>query len=90
MLVISDHFRGISMLERLGLMMEYKAGRVQAFAYTYEELVRMVNRGNPLALSALIEGKPLFTSERVKRLMEKTKQLYVRKGRAWYLRQERT
>ena len=88
MLIVSDYFRDIDVLERFRLIAEYKVGRVQAFAYTYEEIVRMVKKGNPLALSALIEGKPLFESERVKRLMKKAKQLYTKKGRTWRLKQD--
>lgn len=82
--MISDKFENMNILERFRLMMEYKVGKIQAFAYTYRELVSMVKKGNPLALSALIEGKPLFLSSRVKRLIERAKQNYYRIGRTWH------
>lgn len=68
-------------------MADVKVGKVQAFAYTFDELARMVERGNPLALSALIEGKVLFASERVCSLIEKARKRFVRVGRAWILQQ---
>lgn len=82
-LVVSDHFKDISVLDRFKMLQEFKTGRIEAFAYTYEELVRMVDKGNPLALNALGEGKPLIVSPRVEKLVSLIGKRYVRKGRTW-------
>lgn len=82
-MIISDYFKGINILDRFKILQEFKIGRIEAFAYTYDELVRMVKRGNPLALNALIEGKQLTISPRVKELTSKTKLIYEKSGRMW-------
>ncbi len=79
-LIISDDFFNIPLLERIGLFIELKVGKAEALGYTYEELKRMADKSNSLALGALIEGKPIIESEK---LREKIKKMYTRKGRAW-------
>ncbi|MEM1538374.1 MAG: hypothetical protein QXK12_01935 [Candidatus Nezhaarchaeales archaeon] len=46
----------------------------------------MVKKGNPLALSALIEGKPIILFQRVEDLIKRVKNAYTRMGRAWIRR----
>jgi len=82
-LVLSDCFKDVNILDRFKILQEFKVGRIEAFAYTYEELVRMVDKGNPLALNALSEGKPLIVSPRVEKLASLVREKYVKKGRAW-------
>jgi len=43
----------------------------------------MISRGNPIALSALIEGIPLKLSSRVEMLARKARESYTRMGRVW-------
>lgn len=86
LLVVSDDFLNVPLLDRLSLLIELKVGRVEALGYAYEELRRMVDRGNPLALGALVEGEAVIESERVKRLKEEARKMYFRRGRAWFPR----
>lgn len=57
--------------------------KIDVFIYTYEELVNMMNKGNPLALSALIEGIPIKLSKRIEELKNKAQKMYKRVGRCW-------
>lgn len=57
--------------------------RREHFQEIYAEATR---RGNPLVLSALVEGRPLFMSERVRALSEELRARYVRRGRTWISR----
>ncbi|RLE57218.1 MAG: hypothetical protein DRJ40_02560 [Thermoprotei archaeon] len=82
-LVVTDDVKNIDILERFRIATEYKPPRVDVFLYTYGELENMMKRGNPLALSALVEGIPLKASSRVLKLMEVAKQRYIRRGRVW-------
>jgi len=43
----------------------------------------MAMRGNPLALSALIEGVKVVSSKRVDELSRKLSETYTRRGRMW-------
>jgi hypothetical protein len=43
----------------------------------------MVDKGNPIALSALIEGIAIITNKEVEKLKEKALKTYKRTGRAW-------
>ena len=83
MLIVSDDFAKLDPLQRFHLATLYLHKRVQVFAYTYHELEKMTHRGNPLALTALIEGKPLKTSERIERLSTYAKKCYKRENRTW-------
>lgn len=51
--------------------------------YTFEELERMASKGNPLALSALIEGTPIVSSRRVEELRFRVARIYTRRRRMW-------
>lgn len=82
-LVVTDNVKDIPILERFRLATGLKARRVDVFLYTFGELESMVRKGNPLAISALIEGIPLTTSHRVEDLKREARKLYIRKGRAW-------
>lgn len=86
LIVVSDDFLHLPFLERLSLLTELKVNRVEALGYSYEELRRMVRRGNPLALGALIEGVAVAESKRVKELREEARKTYFRRGRAWFPR----
>lgn len=85
-LIISDYFKDVSILDRFKILQEFKVGRIEPFTYTYEELCRMVDKGNPLALNALIEGNELMASPRIKELMSKAKSTYEKKGRMWIIK----
>ncbi|MEM4970847.1 MAG: nucleotidyltransferase domain-containing protein [Sulfolobales archaeon] len=82
-LVLTDDVRGIPILERFRLAAEFRIYRIDLFLYTFDELKNMVLRGNPLALSALIEGIPIIASQRVEELIQEAKKKYVRKGGTW-------
>jgi hypothetical protein len=56
---------------------------VDLLLYTFEELERMASKGNPLALSALIEGTPMVSSSRVEELRSRVARIYSRRGRMW-------
>ncbi|ADN49911.1 nucleotidyltransferase domain-containing protein [Vulcanisaeta distributa] len=84
-LVISDAFRGIPIPDRISLLLRFKRGRIEALGYTFDELVRMVNAMNPLALNALIEGRIIVGSDRVRKLAEETRKRFIRRGRAWFM-----
>ncbi len=82
-LVVSDDVKRVPILERFMVSAMLRRHRVDVFVYTLDELEKMVERGNPLALSALIEGLVLEADEDVKRVIEKARRLYKRVGRAW-------
>lgn len=73
----------LSPLERFKLVVEHKPPRTDVFLYTYEELKNMLKRGNPLAISALVEGISVKISKRVEELAKQAKRHYVRRGRVW-------
>lgn len=81
--IVSDGFRGLSLLDRISLLMEHMQHPVEALGYTYHELARMVNRANALALNALIDGRVVFASKRVLKLREKASKMFRRRGRMW-------
>ena len=86
LLLISSAIHNIHPLERFKIISELQSGKVDLFIYSYKELERMVYKGNPLALSALIEGKPVIASTRVLKLAEKAKEMYIRVNRMWIRR----
>jgi len=47
------------------------------------KLESMAMRGNPLALSALVEGVKVVSSKRVDELSRKLSETYTRRGRMW-------
>lgn len=86
LIIVSDDFLNIPFLDRISLLAELKVDKVEALGYPYEELKRMVERGNPLVLGALIEGRAIVESGRVRRLREEAEKTYFRRGRAWFPR----
>ena len=82
-LVVSDALAGLSVPDRIGLLLEHAKPPIQPLGYTFDELARMVRRANPLALSALIEGVFLRASERLVRLAKRARAAYERRGRVW-------
>ncbi len=87
-IVVSDYFKDLTLLDRIALLLELKEGRVEPLGYTYEELAEMVERANPLALSALIEGLFLARSPRIEELAERARSKYERRGRVWIPREQ--
>jgi predicted nucleotidyltransferase len=83
-IIISDAFRGMPIPDRISLLLKSKRGRIEALGYTFDELIRMVNAVNPLALNALIEGKIMMGSDRVRELAEWAKKSFIRRGKAWF------
>ena len=83
LLLVSDSVHGMHPLERFKLISELRSGRIDLFIYSYRELEEMMRKGNPLALSVLIEGKPITASSRVLELAKKAKEMYVRINRMW-------
>ena len=61
----------------------YRAKRVDLFIYTFREVESMMRRGNPLILSALVEGTPIKVSSRVENLMIEARKRFRREGRMW-------
>ncbi len=83
-LVVSDAFAEFPVPDRIGLLLEHAEPPIQPLGYTFEELVRMVRRANPIALSALIEGTFLRASDRLLHLAEKARTTYEKRGRVWF------
>jgi predicted nucleotidyltransferase len=83
LLIVSDDAKHIGILERFSIAAELRREKIDVFIYTYEELVNMMNKGNPLALSALIEGIPIKLSKRIEELKNKAQKMYKRVGRCW-------
>jgi len=73
----------MNILDRFAVAVEFRRRRVDVFLYTYDEVVRMSLKGNPLILSALIEGIPLVSSDRVEHLRTMVSAMYRREGRVW-------
>lgn len=82
-LIVSDDVANINILDRFRLVVEYKPSRTDIFIYTYREVENMFRKGNPLILSALIEGIPIKISQRIQELVNQAKKQYVRQGRTY-------
>jgi len=80
-LIVTESIERVSILDRFYIAAECRAPRADIFLYTYRELESMVRKGNPLALSALIDGVPVKLSERVGALIDYAKRRYERRGR---------
>jgi predicted nucleotidyltransferase len=83
LLIVSNSVSELSILDRFSLTSEFRKWRVDVFLYTLKELENMVNKGNPIALSALVEGIPLIMNEEVEKLRRKAISTYKRTGRVW-------
>ena len=83
LVVITDSVKGMNILDRFYISAEFRGYRVDVVFYTFEELEKMASKGNPLALSALIEGIPIVISSRVEQLRSRIARSYVRRGRVW-------
>ncbi|PUA34022.1 MAG: hypothetical protein B7O98_01010 [Zestosphaera tikiterensis] len=82
-LVVTDEVEGMNILDRFAIASELDLRRVDVFMYSYSELESMARKGNPLALSALIEGVKLISSRRVDELARRISKHYIRIGRMW-------
>jgi len=86
LLVVSSQVKHTNILDRFGLATELRTPRTDIFIYTYEEIGSMLSRMNPLIISALVEGVPVRTSERIKNLIEYARRKFTRKGRLWIMK----
>jgi predicted nucleotidyltransferase len=83
LLIVSNSVSELRTLDRFALTSEFRKWRVDVFLYTLKELENMVNKGNPIALSALVEGIPLIMNREVEKLRRKAISTYKRTGRVW-------
>ena len=81
LLVVTEAVEAVNVLDRFYIALECNVPRVDLFLYTYKELENMAKKGNPLALSALVDGLPVKLSDRVSGLIEYAKRRYERRGR---------
>jgi len=85
-LVMSDDVKKINILDRFRITFELGIPRIDIFIYTYEEVESMLNRMNPLILSALTEGIIVRSSERIKDLIEYARKRFTRRERLWIMK----
>lgn len=83
LLIVSNSVSELSILDRFSLTSEFRKWRVDVFLYTLKELENMLNKGNPIAISALVEGIPLIINREVEKLRRKAISTYKRTGRVW-------
>jgi predicted nucleotidyltransferase len=83
LLIVSNSVSELSILDRFYLTSEFRKWRVDVFLYTLKELENMLNKGNPIAISALVEGIPLIIDREVEELRRKAISTYKRTGRVW-------
>jgi len=81
--VVADGAGGFNLLDRFAMVADMRALGVDVFVYSFREVESMARRGNPLVLSALIEGFRVFSSGRVERLAAELSKAYRRVGRMW-------
>jgi len=86
LLIITDDVGFMSPLDRFYISAEFRRYRVDLFLYTYDEFERMCLKGNPITLSALLEGYYVVSSERVLRLRGRLVSKYYRDGRVWVIK----
>lgn len=86
LLIITDDVGFMRPLDRFYISAEFRRYRVDLFLYTYDEFERMCLKGNPIALSALLEGYYVVSSERVLRLRGRLVSKYYRDGRVWVIK----
>jgi predicted nucleotidyltransferase len=85
-LVVSDDVKKINILDRFRIAFELGIPRIDIFIYTYDEVESMLNRMNPLILSALIEGMIVRSSERIRDLIEYARKRFTRRERLWIMK----
>lgn len=83
LLVITDDVRSVNPLDRFYISVEFRRYGVDLFLYTYDEFERMCLKGNPLTLSALLEGLYIVSNEKVLTLRDRLYSKYRRDGRVW-------
>ena len=86
-MLVSEAFKDQPIPDRIGRLLKLAKPRIEPVGYTFKELENMVEKANPLALNALIEGRPLKESPRIHKLRLKASATYVRKGRTWLPKQ---
>ena len=88
-IVISEKFSGLKPHERVGALLRFKAGKIEALGYTPDEFLNMVRKMNPLALDAAAQGLPLYGEDFFNKAKKLLKQLKIeRRGKLW-IRKER-
>jgi predicted nucleotidyltransferase len=85
LLVVSNQVKHTNILDRFRLAAELREPRTDIFIYMYEEVESMLIRMNLLIVSALVEGTPIRTSERVINLIEYARRKFTKKGRLWVM-----
>jgi len=83
-IVISETFEGTRLFDRIGELLKFTRGKIEPLAYTPSEFISMTKRMNPLAINALLLGRPLEGAEffrEAKAIAESFK--LVRRGRMW-------
>jgi len=82
-LIVVDEAERYSILERFAIATELGIRGTDIFIYSYREVESMAKKGNPLILSALIEGIKIISSERIEKLSRDIAKLYTRTRRMW-------
>ncbi len=82
-LIISDEVKQISILDRFRMLVELKPAGTDIFVYAYDEVEAMLERLNPLIVSAIVEGVPIRLSERVEKLIDYARKRFKRLKRVW-------
>ncbi|ADM27796.1 DNA polymerase beta domain protein region [Ignisphaera aggregans DSM 17230] len=82
-LIVVDEAEKYGVLERFAIATELGVRGTDIFIYSYREVESMAKKGNPLVLSALIEGIKIISSERIERLSRDIAKLYTRTRRMW-------
>lgn len=86
LLIVSDQVKNINIFDRFKITFELRIPRTDVFIYTYEEIESMLNRMNPLILSALTEGIIIRSSERIRGLIEYARKRFTRRKRLWIMK----
>jgi len=82
-LIVVDEAEKYGILERFAIATELGIRGIDIFIYSYREVESMARKGNPLVLSALIEGIKIISSERIEKLSRDIANLYTRTRRMW-------
>ncbi len=82
-LVISDHFEGVDVRDRIGELLSYGAGRAvffEALGFTRKEALRMLEDLNLLMLDALHHGKVIYDRGFYGQLKARFEELVAERG----------